>query len=209
MTTTMPRLWPRPHPVQCSQVAALVLLQKFSNTLQVVFADVEAHSMQPASPEPSTSSPQAAVCACKAATTSNSSEMPSEAASPTNSSGIGHSAGQAQQAQQTKQAQQSPAAPLPHQQPAHSLTPPPPPSSHLCTTDAADSNNQPPMGSSDACLATASSADRDEEEGRVAGQIAGYRWQLPAGMTQDECVMLWVGPDTVPTLTHLHLTFNK
>lgn len=63
--------------------------------------------------------------------------------------------------------------------------------------------------SSDACLTTASSEGRGEEEGRATGQIGGYRWQLPAGVKQDECIMLWVGPDTVPTLTHLHLTFNK
>lgn len=200
--TTMPSLVPNPHPVQCSQFAAHLLLQNFSNTLQVVFADVGAYSMQPASPEPSKPPPPAAACACKPAATSNSSDMPPEAANPTDSSGTGHSAGQAQQAQQ------SPALPLPHQQPAYSHTPPLPGNSPS-TTDAADGNNQRPMVLSDASLATASSDKRGEEQGRDVGQIAGYRWQLPAGVTQDECIMLWVGPDTVPTLTHLHLTFNQ
>lgn len=61
----------------------------------------------------------------------------------------------------------------------------------------------------DVSLATASSEEKDEERGQNTGQIGGYSWQLPAGVTQEECIMLWVGPDSVPTLTHLHLTFNK
>ena len=97
---------------------------------------------------------------------------------------------------------------LPQQQPAHSAILPEP-SNNTGATQAGDDGEQRPSVLSDACLATASSEVRNEEDGPVNGQIGGYRWQLPAGVTQDECIMLWVGPDTVPTLTHLHLTFNK
>lgn len=42
-----------------------------------------------------------------------------------------------------------------------------------------------------------------------SGHIAGYSWQLPPGAKQDECIMVWVGSDDVPALTHLHLTYSK
>ena len=41
------------------------------------------------------------------------------------------------------------------------------------------------------------------------GQIAGYTWTLPAGVQQEDCVMIWVGPEDAAALTHLQLTFNK
>ena len=167
-----------------------MLLQNFSNTLQVVFADAEAHSMQPVSPGPSASAPQAAACSCNGAAASNDrSAIPS---------GMAHSANSCvgdPTCQQT-------------QQPAHSATLSER-SNSTGATQAADGGAQCPSVPCDASLATASSEGRGEAEGRVTGQIGGYRWQLPAGVTQDECIMLWVGPDTVPTLTHLHLAFNK
>lgn len=188
------------QPTHINQHAVYVLLQNFRHTLQVVFADVAAHSMQPLSSEPSTSAPQAAACSCKAAATSNvSSAMPSETAHPRNSCPSNPAC---------QQTQQPPALPLSQQQPAHSATLPQR-SNTPGAKQAADDGEQRPSASSDASLATASSAGRGEEQGRVTGQIGGYRWQLPAGVTQDECIMLWLGPDTVPTLTHLHLTFNK
>jgi len=49
----------------------------------------------------------------------------------------------------------------------------------------------------------------DEDKAASSGQIAGYSWQLPPGMKQDACIMMWIGADDVPALTHLHLTFNK
>ena len=180
-----------------TQDAVFVVLQNFSNTLQVVFADVAAHSMQPLSSEPSTSAPQATACACEgAATSKDSSAMPTEIAHPTSSC-----AGD-------PVCQHPPALSLSQQQPAHSATLPER-SNTTGTTQAADGGEQHVSVSSDACLAPASSEGRGEEEGQATGQIGGYRWQLPAGISQDECIMLWVGPDTVPTLTHLHLTYNK
>lgn len=42
-----------------------------------------------------------------------------------------------------------------------------------------------------------------------SGHIAGYSWQLPPGAKLDECIMVWVGSDDVPALTHLHLTYSR
>ena len=50
---------------------------------------------------------------------------------------------------------------------------------------------------------------QDDERAASSGQIAGYSWQLPPGVNQDACIMMWIGADDVPALTHLHLTFNK
>ena len=181
--------------------AAFVLLQNFSNTLQVVFADVPAHSMQPVCPEPSTTAPQAAACSCRgAAPSNNSSAMPSETAHSTNSFANDPA---------NQQTQQPPAVLLSQQQPGHSAILPERNHNTGAALATGSSMQRPPGVLSDACLATASSEGIGEEDGRVTGQLGGYRWQLPAGVTQDECIMLWVGPDTVPTLTHLHLTFNK
>jgi len=57
--------------------------------------------------------------------------------------------------------------------------------------------------------AGAESHSHDEEHVASSGQIAGYSWQLPPGVKQDACIMMWIGADDVPALTHLHLTFNK
>lgn len=43
----------------------------------------------------------------------------------------------------------------------------------------------------------------------VRGHIAGYTWTLPAGMRQEDCAMMWIGPSDAAALTHLQLTFNK
>lgn len=99
-------------------------------------------------------------------------------------------------------------ATLPQQQSAHG-TAVPDFSDSTSGAQAAGGGGQHLRESPDVCLATASSEEKGQQDGHITGQIAGYSWQLPAGVTQDECIMLWVGPETVPTLTHLHLTFNK
>ena len=51
--------------------------------------------------------------------------------------------------------------------------------------------------------------DHNDDSAASSGQMAGYSWQLPPGVKQDACIMMWIGADDVPALTHLHLTFNK
>ena len=63
--------------------------------------------------------------------------------------------------------------------------------------------------SENGCLATSSSLQHEEAVASISGHIAGYSWQLPPGVSQGECIMMWVGPDTTSALTHLHLTFNR
>ena len=50
---------------------------------------------------------------------------------------------------------------------------------------------------------------RHDPAASSSGCLAGYSWQLPPGTQQEDGTMVWVGPDDVPTLMHLHLAFNK
>ena len=62
------------------------------------------------------------------------------------------------------------------------------------------------------CYAAAeasTSSTSSDADGCMSGQIAGYTWRLPAGVQQEDCVMMWVGPQDAAALTHLQLTFNK
>ena len=89
------------------------------------------------------------------------------------------------------------------------------PSSPTSKSIAAESRNVDSaheQSSQEACasLGTAGAEPRsNDDEIASSRQIAGYSWQLPPGMKQDACIMMWVGADDVPALTHLHLTFNK
>ena len=55
----------------------------------------------------------------------------------------------------------------------------------------------------------AASSVASDDGGCGRGQIAGYTWTLPAGVQQEDCVMIWIGPEDAAALTHLQLTFNK
>lgn len=68
-------------------------------------------------------------------------------------------------------------------------------------TDAQHQSNEAAEGAVDGMSSVAG--------GCVTGQIAGYTWTLPAGMQQEDCVMMWIGPQDAAALTHLQLTFNK
>ncbi|KAL3143282.1 hypothetical protein ABBQ38_002125 [Trebouxia sp. C0009 RCD-2024] len=189
------------HALQDVQNQIQIIQKSFTNTLQIVFANVAAQSMQPAAPDRSHSpNSQAAACSCKEAAASTASTAPSEAAPATPTCATPSSS--------HHQPQQPSAVLVPPQQAAHSVALPYHNNKTSMTPDAEGKDqllSEPP----DVSLATASSEEKDEERGQNTGQIGGYSWQLPAGVTQEECIMLWVGPDSVPTLTHLHLTFNK
>lgn len=177
------------------------VLQSFTNTLQIVFANVAAQSMEPTAPKrrhPPNS--QAAACSCKEAAAGTTSSTPSEAAPET--------AGCATPSSSNQQPLQPSALLVPQQQSAHSVALPDH-TNKTSTTSGAEARDQQLSEPPGVCLVTASSEQKGEEQGRSTGQIGGYSWQLPAGVTQEECIMLWVGSDSVPTLTHLHLTFNK
>ena len=179
---------------------AVVLLQSFDNTLQVVFANVTAQSMDPpvaVSDQPATPAIQAA-CSCKAATTSNGSVTSAEAAADAPP----HTNPNAQTHKQPLDTDSTSGL-----LPAHDTALP----DQKTPAGATQLNclEQRMHGSSGACLATANSQQLDNEDENLRGQIAGYSWQLPNGVRQEECVMVWVGPDTVPALLHLHLTFNR
>lgn len=90
-------------------------------------------------------------------------------------------------------------------------------SSPQLTASQADSDNAPANRRSGAdalqrCNATDETATGNpscDTTQCVTGQIAGYTWTLPPGMQQEDCVMMWVGPEDAAALTHLQLTFNK
>lgn len=178
-----------------------MLLQRYTNTLQIVFANVASQSMQPETIDPSQSpsTPQAAPCSCKEAATSNTSTIRTQAVPATQGS-----ASPTSFHQQTQQ----PSVLLVSQQRSADSAELPDHISNTSATQSADGSDQRLSEPHDACLATAN-REEGEERGRTTGQIGGYSWQLPVGVTQDECIMLWVGPESVPILTHLHLTFNK
>ena len=72
------------------------------------------------------------------------------------------------------------------------------------TCETTDAQQQSDVAAEGAVDGTSSVAG-----GCVTGQIAGYTWTLPAGMQQEDCVMMWIGPQDAAALTHLQLTFNK
>ena len=179
---------------------ALVLLQSFDNSLQIIFANVTAQSMDPPAtpPDHPAKSATPSACSCKAATTSNGSVTSAETAGDVPPHAL-----------PTGQTSRCPSDTDPTSSllPAHNTALP----DQSNSAGAADHNcpEQLEHNSSGACSATANNSQLDKDDENVRGQIAGYSWQLPNGARQEECIMVWVGLDTAPTLTHLHLTFNR
>ncbi len=176
----------------------LLVLQNYSSTLQIVFADVKLRSLDPPSiaPPQSGSTPKAATCSCKVTSTGS---VPISTTASQSISGVTTLPPPATGACPVSTAAR------PSAEPQHDL--------HMSVRDndaAVGDSDQRPVQSADTGSTLAGSAMQPpEEQASSSGSIAGYSWQLPSGAKQAECIMVWVGPSDVPALTHLHLTFNK
>ncbi|KAL0034135.1 hypothetical protein WJX79_011070 [Trebouxia sp. C0005] len=183
------------------------LQQSYTNTLQIVFADVKSQAMEPNAKISSETAiqPQPAPCYCKASSkgsmppsVSTSADpdrqkIPFHAASPTSNEAAPDSAKALSR--------------TPSELGVSNTTP----ESNAAEPRVFDSAHEQ---SSQGAYASLRAADaevhhQDDERAASSGQIAGYSWQLPPGVNQDACIMMWIGADDVPALTHLHLTFNK
>lgn len=121
-------------------------------------------------------------------------------------------AGQAQQAQQTSPLQQaaccgggSCGAAQPAEQPAACGQACP------CSSTAARPPVQLPAASRAADGEASSSAAPGSsvaEDGSSRHSLAGYEWQLPAGVAVQDCGLVWVGAPDAPALLQLQLTYS-
>lgn len=59
------------------------------------------------------------------------------------------------------------------------------------------------------CPNNSSNISATDEGATAACCEAGLCWRLPAGVTLDTCLLLWLGPLDSPTLTQLQLTHNS
>ena len=183
------------------------VLQSYTNTLQLVIADVSQRSMDPpVKPVSQTEmSSQSAPCTCKVA---SSGQLPSSAAA-TDTDICSRSSSAAEimsnsnlEAQSSAEVHASPTRVSPANRGHVAL-------SQLATPSMTCHRDEQSLGTTDTESQTEGSTLSSKEEASSSGQIAGYSWQLPAGVRLEECIMMWVGPDHVPALTHLHLTFSK
>ena len=198
---------PCPAVLTTSDKLHCILLQSYTNTLQIVFADVKSQNMEPhatASSEPATQ-PQPAPCSC---TVSSKGSMPPSA--PT-SAGLPRQGTPAHVASPTSnEAEPDAAKTVSSTSLEHGLSSPTSESA-AANPRAADSAHEQSSLEAYASLGTAGAEPHNhiDENAASSGQIAGYSWQLPPGVKQDACIMMWIGADDVSALTHLHLTFNK
>ena len=193
------------RPSLTSLIASLV--QSYTNTLQIVFADVKLQTVEPhatASSEAATQL-QPVPCPCKA---SSKGSMPSSTPTAADHPRQGvpaHAASQTSNEAEPDSAKTVSSVPS-----EHGLSSP---TSEGIAADprTVDSAHEQSSQEAYASLRTAGAEPQnyDEDKAASSGQIAGYSWQLPPGMKQDACIMMWIGADDVPALTHLHLTFNK
>jgi len=183
-----------------------LLMQSYTNTLQIIFADVKSQTMEPyatASSEAATQ-PQPAPCSCKASSkgsvppsTPLAADLPrqgspAQAASPTSNEAAPDAAKTVSSTPSEKGLSISTSGGI------------------AAEPRIVDSAHEQSSQEACASLGTAGAEPRsNDDEIASSRQIAGYSWQLPPGMKQDACIMMWVGADDVPALTHLHLTFNK
>ncbi|DBA75064.1 TPA: hypothetical protein ACH3X1_010397 [Trebouxia sp. C0004] len=193
------------HAISQVQEHIKQIQQSYTDTLQIVFADVKLQSMEPHATAPSerATQPQPVPCSCKA---SSRGSMPLSAptAADLPRQGIPAHGGR------TNEAEPDSAKTLSSTPSEDGLSTP---TSESIAADSRTVDNAHELSSQGAyaSLRTAG-ADlhtHDGESAASSGQIAGYSWQLPPGVKQDSCIMMWIGADDVPALTHLHLTFNK
>ncbi len=204
---------PVPPKVRKSRTTSLIslivlLVQSYTNTLQIVFADVKSQTMEPhatASSEAATQ-PQPAPCSCKA---SSKGSMPPGA--PTSAELPRHGTSQAHAASPTSNEAEPNSVKIVSSTPSEHGPSSPTSKSIAAESRNVDSAHEQSSQGAHASMGTAGAESHSHDEEHVAssGQIAGYSWQLPPGVKQDACIMMWIGADDVPALTHLHLTFNK
>ena len=184
-----------------------ILVQSHTNTLQIVFADVKSQTMEPQATALSEAAtqPQPAPCSCKA---SSEGSVPPSAP---NSAELRRQATPAQAASPTSNEAAPDAAKTVPSTPSKNGLSSPTSESIAAEPRVVDSAHEQSSQEACASLGTAGAEPRSHDDANAAssGQIAGYSWQLPPGVKQDACIMMWLGTDDVPALTHLHLTFNK
>lgn len=222
------------------QVAsAFCCMQTCQQTMQVLYAEVQGRSMEPADPRLSLPLSQVQadckaqgnnscclgtpVASCAAASNTHASAEPAE---PQRSNAQAHATTQADATslpQTTAPDASSDSAEL---APSNSSTAQPAVDQQQANLGASsaqqvDSNTESVCGTSrlqqqfsetqqsDVAVEAATSTTSSDANGCVSGQIAGYTWRLPAAVQQEDCVMMWLGPQDAAALTHLQLTFNK
>jgi diphthamide biosynthesis protein 2 len=75
-----------------------------------------------------------------------------------------------------------------------------------CTTGAAPQCDAPYAGSHPVAISSSGSSSSGVSEGHHT--LAGYQWQLPAGMGPQDCGLAWVGAPDAPALLQLQLTYS-
>lgn len=195
-----------PNHLHDKLVASLV--QSYTDTLQVVFADVKSQTMEPRATALSEAAtqPQPAPCSCKASSKGSVPySTPTSADLPRQETSQAHAASQTSNEAEPKSAKTVSSTPSEH-------GPSSPTSESVAANPRnADSAHEQSSQGAYASWGTAGAElhNQDDDKAASSGQIAGYSWQLPPGVKQDACIMMWIGADDVPALTHLHLTFNK
>ena len=184
-----------------------LLVQSSTNTLQIVFADVKLQSLEPhatASSEPA-AQPQPLPCSCKASSKGSMPPSAPTAADLPRQAIPAHAASPSSNEAEPDSAKTVSSTPSDHGRSS------PTSESIAAEPRIVDSAHEQSSHGAYASLRTAGADlhSHDDDKAASSGQIAGYSWQLPPGVKQDACIMMWIGADDVPALTHLHLTFNK
>ena len=76
--------------------------------------------------------------------------------------------------------------------------PPPPPQQQQQQQPASGAGPEP----------ASAAAENGSSAGSTRHQLAGYEWQLPAGVETGDCGLVWVGAPDAPALVHLQLTYS-